>query len=455
MKIYNSIRGSLFSKKYEFLKPGSAAYFEVLMQNEELSFDELVDIRFRRLRDLVELAFTQSTFYQRFYSEVGFEVGDLKSLEDVESLPILKRHHLVEHREDILLPNIEKSRLNFVTTGGSSGEPVGVYHPRNVNRAAALWRMKAWWGAKPEDDFGTVYRGKSKRIDWIRDSIVRWPASMIHLDASEITNESLESFVKRWNRHKPLILHGYVGGLLALAEYLSARNLKFHAPDAIWTTSAPLTKVQRSFFSEVFGGRVFDQYGCCEVFYLAAEGPEQEGLRVFGDLRHLEVVDSNGKGLPCEREGNVIVTDLENTVFPLIRYENGDRTALMRRPEECLHPYPLIYGVKGRQSERVVLPSGTILTGEYLTTIFDDFVDSIRQFRVHQTDCGSIEVFVVSRDGKDISSILETVSIVLRSKCGEDASIKMSQVEEIGHDRGKLRFITSDYRVKNNLEMAE
>ena len=441
----NQFKREIFLKKYELLKPNSIHSFSLLMQNEALSHDELQELSFGKFKALVGRAMERCEFYRKFYSEVDFELGDLKAFEDVEQLPVLTRAHLVECQEQILEDGCDRSKLNYVTTGGSSGVPVGVFHPRKINRAAALWRMKSWWGVEAWDDYGTVYREVSDKKKHLKDSVVRWPSARIHLDAAQIDDGSLDSFIAKWNKSKPNLLHGYVGGIVELADYVKKTGVHFHSPKVIWSTSSPLTGVQKHTFESVLGGKVFDQYGCCEVFYLAAEGPEKNGLRVFSDLVHIEVVDEQHRGVDYGVEGEILVTDLENESFPLIRYSNGDRTAFQERPADCSHPYPLIRGVKGRQSERVVLPSGRILTGEYLTTIFDDYVEFVYQFRVHQKECGNLLLSVVPKNEK-AQLVLEEVRLGLSEKCGGEIEVELKLVESIPQDRGKLRFISSDYR---------
>lgn len=440
-----SIKNEFFLKKYDLLKKGSRKHYNQIISNGQKSTEELEVVSFQEAKRLVDFAYRWSTFYQEHYSAVGFSLGDLKSWSDFEQLPELNREHLVERRDQIVSEGFAIDQLTKVTTGGSSGFPVAVYHPKSVNRAAALWRMKSWWGLSPADDYGTVYRGKAKWLDRLKDQVVRWPSAMLQLDAASLTEDAIRNFINEWNKKKPRLLHGYVGGIVELALYVERHEIEFSSPDVIWTTSAPISLIQKRTLERCLGGVVFDQYGCCEVFYLAAEGPEREGLRIFNDLRKIEVVDEEGKGKPLGEEGRILITDYENYAFPLIRYENGDRSALMARPSDCSHPYALMHPVKGRQSDVVRCKNGTVLTGEYLTTIFDDYPDEIQQFKVHQNADASLVISVITKSNAEAAEkILESVREVVSRRCGEGQDVTMREVDQIGHDRGKLRFVTSD-----------
>ena len=437
---------SLFMWKYNLLKPGSYDYYQKLCHVETRSHDYLEDLAWQRTRRLVAEAYRHSEFYLQKYRSVGFEPGDLKDWSDFERLPPLTRGEIAEYARDIIHDGASLSNLNKVTTGGSTGEPLTVYHPRSINRAAALWRMKSWWGINPNEDYGTVYRQGEGRRKRLKDFVTNWPLTTVPLNAESIDEESIKRFIKTWNRRKPRLLHGYVGGLAELAEYIEENRVIFHAPKIIWTTSAPISSVQRRTLETNLGGAAFDQYGSCEIYTIAAEGPEKVGLRVFNDIRRVESLDENGRSV-MGKEGRLHVTDLENHSFPLIRYENGDCAATIIRPVGCPHPYSLMTPVKGRVSESIRTPNGTILTGEYLTTIFDDKPEPIKQFRVHQFSDYDIEVQVVARrEASEIAEQLKSVKHVLEEKLKKECAVQIRTVERIQHDRGKLRFITTDVK---------
>ena len=173
-------------------------------------------------------------------------------------------------------------------------------------------------------------------------------------------------------------------------------------------------------------------------------------MRINGDIRKVEIIDADGHPVSEGTYGSVVVTDLENTSFPMIRYQLGDRSALKPRTRDTSHPYPLMESVQGRVSERILSRSGATLTGEFLTTIFDDYADEIRQFKIHQYSDYSVMVSVVPRaQGEKLETILGKVKNTLRMKLGCGAEVDTELLSKIEHDRGKLRFITTDFKEGN------
>ena len=440
-----SFKNLLYLWKYNKLKSGSKEYFDQLVANEDLTYDELQQVQWQKTKKLVKHAYDHSAFYRERFDEIGIENGLVQSEEQFRSIPILTREDLISRSDQIMCKGVDKRTMNSITTGGSTGEPVTVYHPKNVNRAAALWRMKGWWGLSAVASVGTVYRGSSDWKTRLKNKLVNWPSRLIHLDAANMTEKKLKAFIFEWNRSKPTLLHGYVGGLMELLEYAEAKEIELHSPRAIWTTSAPLTEVQRVRLESFFKSEVYDQYGCCEVFYLAAEGPEKYGLRFFSDIRRVEFVDEHDECVADEVEGDVIITDLENFDFPIIRYRNGDRSRFLQRREDLNHPFEVISAIKGRISERIVTPTGIVITGEYLTTIFDDFAHAIRAFKVHQDISYNLTIYVVPKlSGKEFDKVLTIVKERLLKNADYSIEIFYQIVGHIEHEAGKLRFISSD-----------
>jgi len=58
----------------------------------------------------------------------------------------------------------------------------------------------------------------------------------------------------------------------------------------------------------------------------------------------------------------------------------------------CGRAFPRLDYVKGRTSDRIRLPDGTSIPGEYWTTIFDDWPGAVKAFQVHQAGDWSVNV---------------------------------------------------------------
>lgn len=439
------LKQSILFMKYRIWRPGAISRYHELLRNERLSSDELHSMNWERTKALLTYAYEKVPFYQRKFRGVGMHPNDVMRREDYDKVPILTKDELRRHFTELLSPDANARHLRMCSTGGSTGMPVKVMVDRRVPQEAYAWRVMRWWGVAPGVDTAYVWRFIRKgRIERAQYSLAHWPTRKIFLDASCMTKESMKGFVDEFNRVRPALLQGYVGAIHHLASYIHDSGSSVHAPRAIWVTSSPMTAIQRHRIESVFQCPVYDQYGCGEVSWLAAQCGRRGGLHMFHDARLIEFVDEAGRTCPAGRLGRVLLTNLENHLFPIIRYENGDMGRELSGVCPCGCSLPLMNSVQGRATDLVRLPGGTCISGDYLTTLFDDYPGAVAAFQVHQQADYSIRVvFVPNSGGDELAGALEKVRGELLRKTMSQVPVSFESVREIPHDRGKLRFVVS------------
>jgi phenylacetate-CoA ligase len=153
----------------------------------------------------------------------------------------------------------------------------------------------------------------------------------------------------------------------------------------LFTTSTPLSLNARNKIEKAFGNKVMDQYDSCGIFSTAQQCLLCNGLHINSDIVHVDIVDTNNHIVKDYSIGDVIVTNMKSFAFPLIKYRIEDRSNFIESKNKlCNLPFPLMNFVSGRISDTLTTPSGIILNGDYLTTIFDDCVDNVFAFQVCQ-----------------------------------------------------------------------
>lgn len=414
----------LYLFKWRLLRPQALRKWDALGRT--------IDVELAR-QNLVRYAMTHTAFYKNFYERAGFKIEDIGTDGWFERLPILTKAHLRENFEDMTVPDLKQFR-KVSTTGGSTGEPTKTGYDGRAVEEVYPWRLQEAYGVHPWDDHAYVWRDtrKSWKAKLLND-LMWWPTRHIKLDATFITPEAIEKFIKKFNRVKPKMLQGYVGAITQVAQYVVDHKLKVHAPKMVWSTSAPLSPIQRKLLEEAFGSPVCDQYGSCEIRWIAQEEPGKPGLRVNTEHVYLEYVDDQNKTVPMGEYGTTLLTNLEDYVFPMIRYANGDRGRYIEEGR--------IDSVKGRVSESFVLPSGKTINGEYLTTIFDATPELVKGFRCVQHKDASITIEYIPRGSEtSICAVLKAFA----ERLGGEVPVAFKRVEEIAHDRGKLRFVVRE-----------
>lgn len=430
----------VFNLKINLMRKRASIRHAQLCLNEKKPLEQLLAEQEQLKRDLVTYAFNDIPFYQQHYRAAGFELGDMEHEGWFEKLPIVTKDHLRNSFEEFT-PEALKPFRRISTTGGSTGVPTKCGYDGRIPEEVYSWRLQSWYGVHPWDDHAYIWRDtRATKIAKLKNALLWWPTKHLKLNASFITEEAIVAFLKDFNRVKPTLLQGYVGAVCQVAQYVIEHKVQLHVPKFVWVTSAPLSPVQRQLLEEAFHAPVCDQYGSCEIRWIAQQCPQSPGLHVNIDHVYLEFVDDANQPVPRETYGKTLLTNLEDTIFPMIRYENGDRGRWLNQVCPCGCALPLIDSVKGRESESFVLPSGKTINGEYLTTIFDNHPDIVRGFRVIQHKDLSITVeYIPAQD--NIDSILKKIEAGFRAQLNNEVPLSFVAKAEIPHDRGKLRFV--------------
>ena len=432
-----------FFAKYSLWDRNAIPFYRELIKNQTLSMDELEDLNWRKRKKLITHAFDHVPFYRQHFKKAGFDPQELVVPEDYSKVPLLTRDYLREYFEKMKAEGVDRRFLKESTTGGTTGKPVRVYLDRRVSHAPLGWRMMSWWGLSPAVDMAISWR---KTLGVFREGlekVIWWPTRQIKLNSAFMTFANIERFFKRYNRLKPPLLHGYVGAIHHLAHYIEQTGLSVVPPQAVWVTCAPLSKVHRNFIEKVFQAPVYDQYGSCEVYWISSQCKEKGDHHIFYDCRYVEFCDQSGKPVPAEQEGEVLVTDLENYAFPIIRYKIGDRGRSLRGRCACGITLPLMDAVAGKSVELIKLPDGTCISD--MNVIFDDFPEVVKGFQVYQQADFTIEVrYVPGSDSGATKQALSQVKKRIKMQTRNQVKIVLKKVGQIPHKQGKLCYVFSE-----------
>jgi len=173
-----------------------------------------------------------------------------------------------------------------------------------------------------------------------------WRASSIR---SFSILQPMDRLVAELNAFAPTVIATYPTAALVLAEQVQRGRLTVPVRE-IWTGGETLGQTARARIAQAFGAEVRNSYGASEFLAMGWEC-DHGRLHLNTDWLLLEPVDDRQRPVPPGQVSHsVLLTNLANTVQPLIRYALGDQVRLGVAPCACGSPLPSIE-VLGRHDD--------------------------------------------------------------------------------------------------------
>lgn len=370
-----------------------------LNQSQWWSREKLDDLRLRRLQNLVRSAYEYVPYWREVMDKLDLAPGDIRSLQDITNFPLLEKQTLRSEQETMVW-RAEGKRLQLLRTSGSTNEALEFYtsSTREAHINAARMRGHEWVGIRRGQKelyyWGSpVELSKQDRIKRIRD----WLINDGLTNGFEVTPERVQNSYQYWLSWQPACIFGYPSTFVltvTIAESLGLdlKKLKAGGLKVIITTSEMLSDVDRKLITEGFGVPVFDSYGLREAGLIGHECSEGT-MHCTDEQLLLETINPETLQ-PTDGQGELVVTNIVGSAFPIIRYRTGDIVTLSSDPCPCGRNLSSIHISGGRAVEFVVTRDGKWVAG-YSFIYIARSVKGIVKFQVVQEKLGEIEIRLV------------------------------------------------------------
>ncbi len=260
--------------------------------------------------------------------------------------PIINKSKIREKGDDFLADN-HNGVIVSGATSGTTGTPLVIkQNMRSVIREQAfVARHLNWAGFKAGD----------KRA-WIRGDMIvplnqkegpfwrySWFENMIMLSSFHMSPNNLQGYIDAMVNYGTQIIQAYPSSIVTLAKHLDIHDQYYPGNlKSIVTSSESLSQEDKQLIEKRFDCVVFDWYGLFER--VAAIGSCEHGrYHILSDYSHLELIDV-GDG-----RHEIIGTNFNNDLQPLIRYRTGDHVYLSNETAcPCGRVFPVIDRIEGR-----------------------------------------------------------------------------------------------------------
>lgn len=419
-----------------------------LEQSQYLPQNKLEQLQLSRLQKIVRYAYDNTVYYRKIMEQNNLHPDHIKTLKDIEKLPILTKQLIQENTESMISGQYQRSKLIKDSSGGSTGEPTVYFKDierHNLRRADQIRhdRWTGWdigkrkaliWGA--QRDLKAVQNIREKLLATYLDR--QW-----ELDAFEMSEKEMEGFTHQLEKLQPSMILGYANALELYANYLLKHQPNHSIKiEGIVSSAETLTEEKRETIETAFKCKVLNRYGSREVGLIASECPSQNGLHINAENVLVEVVDHNGNAID-KGDGDILVTDYWNFGMPLIRYKLGDVGTVSEKQCDCGRTLPLLGRVAGRTGDFFVRQDGGKIHGEYFTHLFYE-LPQVKQFQMVQETLELVTLRIVEATQQSDKSYLDNIITKTKEMLGDKVEVEIEFVDHIQPtSTGKLLFTIS------------
>lgn len=340
---------------------------EWLKVTEWWSEEELKAYQLAELRALIRHAYENVPYYRRIFDERALTPIDIKTLDDLQKLPITTKSDVSENPDRFLPRGIEKSNLRLETTGGSTNTPMPLYHdPKTVFIRENAFVIRQWsWAGYRRGDRIVEIRGSFVPKNGSSGDSTWWgydPAdNKLMLSAFDMSEVNLPKYVEKIRAFSPEYISATPSSLRLLVGFLARNPNSCIRVRSVFCESETLPSWLRRLTEDELGCRIYAGYGMTERVADAIECDHHEGYHLNMEYGILELVDEEQNPITEPgRTGKVIGTGLDTYYMPLIRYETDDLASYSPNSCSCGRQSTLIDDFKGRVQEFVVLANGQI-----------------------------------------------------------------------------------------------
>lgn len=319
--------------------------------------EKLEDFQNKKLRKIVRYAFDKVPLYHRKFKEMGVRPEDIKTLNDLSRLPIVRKTDIRENPVEAVSSGMRVENLKMLCTSGSTGQPLRVYitSAEDEYRKAKHLRANISCGQRPRDKWVTITR-HFESAGGLQQLLRIYTPNAVSVFDDVVTQ------IARIEALKPALLDGYSNSLLLLAKEIEKRKLRTINPRLIIGGAELIADSSRELIEKAFGCPFYDQYAIVELERIAWQCPQKTGYHIDADSILAEFLDENGEQVAPGETGQIVCTSLFNYAMPFIRYDVGDFGSA---PEEtscpCDRTFPLMKMVQGRKDSLLVFPDGRVL----------------------------------------------------------------------------------------------
>ncbi len=334
----------------------SSLYFN--RELEILPLEQLRDIQLKRLQKITQHVYQNNAFFKKSFDCAGVQPDDIKTLTDIEKLPIMSKEEFRKEYPMGMCCVPSKEVVEIHMSSGSTGTPVVMPYTRNDIHQWGECMARCYRMAGVEA--GDVLQ--------ITPSFGLFNGGFGFYHGAQLANQfvvptgagNTPRQIKLARDFKTRVLTGVVSYGVRIMEVLQEEGgVLEHLEIGIFgaeTFSESLKEKIRN----GLGVEVFDIYGMTETGGVGTLGQDcqaHDGIHAWEDHYIVEVLDKEThKPVKDGQFGELVITSLTKEALPVIRFRTGDLTRVLSRDKcGCGRTHVRLAPITGRVDDMLIV----------------------------------------------------------------------------------------------------
>jgi phenylacetate-CoA ligase len=324
---------------------------------EKMPREQLRQLQVQKIKDTINVCLN-SPFYKKRLGELGITADSIQTPEDIRKIPFTTKQDLRENYPFGLVGGNMDEAVRLHSSSGTTGQPtVVVYSEHDIcSWANMIARNMYMVGCRKEDVFqnSSGYGMFTGGLGFQYGS--EWLGCMTLPAGSGFTKRQIK-FITDFGT---TCLHAIPSYAIRLAEVIKDEGIdisktKLHT---LFIGAEPHTEEQRRRIEKLLGVKAYNSFGMTEMNGpgVAFECKYQDGMHLWEDNYIVEIVDPDTlEPVPDGEMGEMVLTTLDRTMMPILRYRTRDLTRIIPGECKCGRTHRRIDRIKGRTDDMFII----------------------------------------------------------------------------------------------------
>ena len=414
---------------------------------ETMDRKSLEALQLERLKKTVGRAST-SPYYKKLFAEKNILPDKINSLDDLQNIPFTTKEELRNNYPYGFVAGSMKEAVRLHSSSGTTGNPTVVLHSKHDldSWANLVARCMYMVGLRDTDIFqntsgyGMFTGGLGFQYGAERLGALTVPA------AAGNTKRQIK-FIMDFGTTAIHAVPSYAIHLAETFREMGIDPIKETKLTTFLIGAEPHTEEQRKRIEEMMGVKAYNSYGLSEMAGpgIAFECAWQNGMHFWEDCYIVEIIDPETLEPVKEGEiGEMVLTALDRTAMPLLRYRTRDLTRFIPGDCPCGRHHKRIDRMKGRSDDMFIVKGVNIFPMQIEKQLMKyEQLASGYMITIQPTATGDEIVVEVelstlfSDDYSDLENLQKSITRSLKNEILVTPRVKLVQKGTIPRTEGK------------------